>query len=111
MLGHVLSQLRQKVGTWMAQCRVKAYQLKSLCKTIIVIGIDRAILIARYIKSLFVKIKLSIGLCRARLIIVELLIRAGLLLALRTLGWIGTQLATIACKIRQRVSSLLKRDN
>ena len=111
MLGHVLSQLQQKVGTWMALCRAKVSQMKLLCKTIIARGIDLTIRIAQYIKHLFAKIKLSIGLCRAQLIIVELLIRAGLLLALRTLGRIGTQLQIIAHKIHQRVLSLLKRGN
>jgi hypothetical protein len=82
--------------------------LKKLCNNITALGTDLMTHIAQYIKFLFAKIKLSIGLCRARFIIVELFIKAGLLLVLRTLGQIGTLLATIVCKIRQRVLSLLK---
>ena len=108
MLGPALLQIQKKVGTWMDQCRVKVSLLKLLWSNIIAVGIDRMTLIVQYIKFLFAKIRLSIGLCRARFIIVELLIRAGLLLVLRTLGQIGTLLATIVCKIRQRVLSLLK---
>jgi hypothetical protein len=111
MLGHVLSQLQQKVGTWMVLCRAKVSQMKLLCKTIIARGIDRMILIVQYIKLHLAKIKPSIERCRALLTKVVQLIKVAITLALHKLGLIGLQLQIIAHKIHQRVLSLLKRGN
>jgi hypothetical protein len=111
MLGHVLSQLQQKVGTWMALCRAKVSQLISLCKTIIVLGIDRMILIVQYIKLQFVALKLNIKALVVRLTNQVLLIKVGLMNVLHKLGQLGQQLLTIARQILQRVLNLLKRDN
>ena len=111
MLGLAISKIQKMGGIFRDLWCAMVLILKKLCNNIIALGTDLMTRIVQYTKLLLAKIKLSIGLCRARLIIAELLIRAGLLLVLRTLGWIGTQLATIACKIRQRVSSLLKRGN
>lgn len=109
MLGPVLSQLQQKVGTWMALCRVKVSPLKSLCKTIIARGIDRMILIAQYIKSQCVALKLNIELCLARYTNQVPLMKLGLMNVLHKVGQLGQQLLIIARKIHQRVLSLLKR--
>jgi hypothetical protein len=109
MLGLVLSQLRQKVGTWMGQCRAKVSLMKSLCKTIIAAGIDRVILIAQYIKSQLVALKLSIKPCLAQLTNQVLLIKVGLMNVLHSLGQVGQQLLTTARQILQRVLNLLKR--
>jgi hypothetical protein len=108
MLGLAISKIQKMGGIFKGLWCAMVLTPKKLCNNIIALGTDLMTHIAQSIKLLFAKIKLSIGLCRARFIIVELLIRAGLLLVLRTLGWIGTQLATIVCKIRQRVLSLLK---
>ena len=108
MLGLVISKIQKMGGIFRDLWCAMVLTLKKLCNNITALGTDLMTHIAQYIKFLFAKIRLSIGLCRARFITVELLIRAGLLVVLRTLGWIGTLLATIACKIRQRVLSLLK---
>jgi hypothetical protein len=108
MLGLAISKIQKMGGIFKDLWCAMVLTLKKLCNNIIALGTDLMTHIAQYIKFLFAKIKLSIGLCRARFIIVELLIKAGLLLVLRTLGQIGTLLATIVCKIRQRVLSLLK---
>ena len=110
MLGHVLSQLRQKVGILMGQCRAKVFQLMSLCNNIIVAGIDRVTLTAQYIKSQFVAIQLSIKPYLAQFTNQVLLIKVGLLNVLHKVGQLGQQLLTIARKILQRVLSLVKRD-
>ena len=110
MLGPVIFQIRQKVGILMGQWCVKASQLKTLCKTIIVAGIDRVILIAQYIKSQYVQIKLNIKPYLALFTNQVLLIKVGLLNVLHKVGQLGQQLLTIAHKILQRVLSLLKRD-
>ena len=110
MLGPVIFQIRQKVGILMGQWCVKASQLKTLCKTIIVAGIDRVILIAQYIKSQYAQIKLNIKPYLALFTNQVLLIKVGLLNVLHKVGQLGQQLLTIAHKILQRVLSLLKRD-
>ena len=110
MLGHVLSQLRQKVGTWMALCLAKASQLMSLCKTIIVRGIDQTILTAQYIKSKLAQLKLNIKPLAALFINQALLIKVGLMIALHKLGELGQQLLTIARQILQRAWKLVKRE-
>ena len=109
MLGPVLSQLRQKVGTWMDQCRVKVSQLTSLCKTIIVAGIDRMTLIAQYIKSQCVALKLNIKPYLVQLTNQVLLIKVGLMNVLHSLGQVGQQLLITVRQILQRVLNLLKR--
>ena len=111
MLGPVLSQLRQKVGTWMDQCRAKVLQLTSLCNNIIVAGIDRVILIAQYIKSQLVALKSSIKPCHAQLTNQVLLIKVGIMNVLHKVGQVGQQLLTTVRQILQRVLSLLKRGN
>ncbi len=111
MLGLVLSQLQQKVGTWMALCRAKVSQMKLLCKTIIARGIDRMILIAQYIKSQFAALKSSIELCLARLTKAVLLMKLGLMNVLHKVGQVGQQLLITVRQILQRVLSLLKRDS
>jgi hypothetical protein len=109
MLGHVLSLLRQKAGTWMDQCRVKASLMKSLCKTIIAAGIDRVTLIVQYIKSQYVALKLNIELCLAKCIIAARLTKVEITIALLNLGAHGQQLLTTVRQILQRVLNLLKR--
>ena len=111
MLGPVLSQLRQKVGTWMDQCRVKVSQLTSLCKTIIVAGIDRGTLIAQYIKSQLVALKSNIEHLVAQLTRAVLLMKLGLMNVLHKVGQVGQQLLIIVRQILQRVLNLLKRGN
>jgi hypothetical protein len=109
MLGPVLSQLRQKVGTWMDQCRVKVLQLTSLCNNIIVVGTIRLTLIAQYIKSQLVALKLNIELCLAQLTRAVLLMKLGLMNVLHKIGQVGQQLLITARQILQRVLNLLKR--
>ena len=108
MLGLAISKIQKMGGIFRGLWCAMVLTLKKLYNNITALGIDLMTRIVQYTKLLLAKIKLSIELCRARFIIVELLIRAGLLLVLQTLGRIGTQLATIACKIRQHVLSLLK---
>ena len=109
MLGPVLSQLRQKVGTWMDQCRAKVLQLTSLCNNIIVAGIPRLTLIAQYIKSHLVALKLSIKLLVAQLINQVLLMKLGLMNVLQKVGQVGQQLLITVRQILQRALNLLKR--
>ena len=109
MLGHALLLLRQKAGTWMDQCRVKASHLKSLWNNIIVVGIDRGTLIVQYIKSQLVALKSSIKLCLARLINQVLLMKLGLMNVLHKVGQVGQQLLITVRQILQRVLNLLKR--
>ena len=111
MLGHALSLLRQKAGTWMDQCRVKVFQLILLCSNIIVAGITQLILIAQYIKSQYVALKLSIKPYLVQLTNQALLIKVGLMNVLHSLGQVGQQLLTTARQILQRVLNLLKRGN
>ena len=108
MLGLAISKIQKMGGIFRDLWCAMVLTLKKLYNNITALGTDLMTRIVQYTKLLLAKIKLSIELCRARFIIVELLIRAGLLVVLQTLGRIGTQLATIACKIRQRVLSLLK---
>ena len=108
MLGLAISKIQKMGGIFRDLWCAMVLTPKKLYNNIIALGTDLMTHIVQYTKLLLAKIKLSIELCRARFIIVELLIRAGLLVVLQTLGRIGTQLATIACKIRQHVLSLLK---
>jgi len=109
MLGIVLSQLLKKVGTWMALCRAKVSQMKSLCKTIIARGLDRVILIVQYIKRQYVVLKSNIKALVVRLTNQVLLIKVGLMNVLHKVGQLGQQLQITARQILQRVLSLLKR--
>ena len=111
MLGHVLSQIQQKVGIYKARCSVLVLTLKSLCNNIIAAGIDRVILIAQYIKSQLVALKLNIELCLARLIIAARLTKVEITIALLNLGAHGQQLLITVRQILQRVLNLLKRGN
>ena len=110
MLGPVIFQIRQKVGILMGQCIVKASQLKTLCSTIIVAGIDRVILIAQYIKSQCVATLSNIKPYLAQFINQVPSIKAGIMIAIHKVGQLGQQLLTTVHKILQRVLSLLKRD-
>ena len=109
MLGTAISQIRQKVGILTAQWFAVAFHLKKLCNNIIVAGIDRVILIAQYIKSQCVALKLSIELCLARFTNQVPLMKLGLMTVLHKLGQLGQQLLTTARQILQRVLNLLKR--
>jgi hypothetical protein len=74
--------------------------------------IDQMTHYAQLIKSLFVQVALKVkALLVHYLTIVVLLIRAGLIVALRKLGQIGTKLVTIARKILQRAKPAQKQDN
>jgi len=111
MLGPVLSQIQQKVGIFKDRCSVAVFQLKLHCNNIIVLGIDRTILIAQYIKSQFVVLKLSIEHLVAQFTNQVPLMKLGLMNVLHKVGHFGQQLLIIARKIHQRVLSLLKRGN
>lgn len=111
MLGTVISQILNKVGTWKDQCIAKASEFKKLCNNIIVAGIDQMTLTAQYIKSKFAQIKLSIKPLVAQFTNQVLLIKVGILNVAHKVGQLGQQLVTIARKILQRVLSLLKRGN
>ena len=109
MLGHALSLLRQKAGTWMDQCRAKVFQLILLCNNIIAAGITRLTLIAQYIKSQLVALKSSIKHLVAQLINQVLLMKLGLMNVLQKVGALGQQLLITVRQIPQRVLNILKR--
>jgi hypothetical protein len=111
MLGTVISSLIAKVTSFLDLCLAVVYQMMTLCRTIIVVGIDRMTLIAQYIKSQFVALKLSIKPYLVQLTNQALLIKVGLMNVLHSLGQVGQQLLTTARQILQRVLNLLKRDN
>ena len=111
MLGTVISNLIAKVTSFLDLCLAVVSQMMTLCRTIIAVGIDRMILIAQYIKSQYVALKLSIKPCLAQLTNQALLIKVGLMNALHNLGQVGQQLLTTARQILQRVLNLLKRGN
>jgi hypothetical protein len=111
MLGTVISSLIAKVTSFLDLCLAVVSQMMTLCRTIIVVGIDRMTLIAQYIKSQYVALKLSIKPYRALLINQVLLIKVGLLNVLHSLGQVGQQLLTTVRQILQRVLNLLKRGN
>ena len=110
MLGPVIFQIRLKAGILMDQCIAKVSQLKTLCSTIIVAGIDRVILIVQYIKSQCVATLSNIKPYLAQFINQVPSIKVGLMTAIHKVGQLGQQLLTTAHKILQRVLSLLKRD-
>lgn len=109
MLGTAISQIRQKVGIFQAQCSVVVSTLKLRCKTIIAAGIDRVILIAQYIKSQCVALKSNIELCLAQLTNQVLSMKLGLMIVQHNLGVRGQQLLTTVRQILQRVYQALKR--
>jgi hypothetical protein len=111
MLGTVISSLIAKVTSFLDLCLAVVSQMMTLYRTTIAVGIDRMTLIAQYIKSQCVALKLSIKPCLVQFTNQVLLIKVGILNALHNLGQLGQQLLTIARKIRQRVLSLLKRGN
>jgi hypothetical protein len=109
MLGPAISQIRQKVGIFQAQCSVVVSTLKLRCKTIIAAGIDRVILIAQFIKSQCVALKSNIELCLAQLTNQVLSMKLGLMIVQHNLGVRGQQLLTTVRQILQRVYQALKR--
>jgi hypothetical protein len=111
MLGHVLSQIQQKVGILKDQCSVMVLTLRLHCNNIIALGIDRMTLIVAYIKYQFVALKLSIKPYLAQLTNQVLLIKVGLMTVLHKLGQAGQQLLTTARQILQRALNLLKQGN
>jgi hypothetical protein len=108
MLGHVLSQIQQKVGILKDQCSVMVLTLRLHCNNIIALGIDRMTLIVAYIKFQFAQLKLSIKPYLAQLTNQVLLIKVGLMTVLHKLGQVGQQLLTTARQILQRALNLLK---
>ena len=110
MLGPVIFQIRLKAGILMDQCIAKVSQLKTLCSTTIVAGLDRVILIVQFIKSQCVATLLNIKPYLAQFINQVPSIKVGLMTVLHKLGQLGQQLLTTVHKILQRVLSLLKRD-
>jgi hypothetical protein len=100
-----------KVTSFLDLCLAAVSQMMTLCRTIIAVGIDRMILIAQYIKSQYVALKLSIKPCLAQLTNQVLLIKVGLMNVLHSLGQGGQHLLTTVRQILQRVLNLLKRGN
>jgi len=109
MLGTVISSLMTKVTLFLDLCRVVVLTLKKLCNNIIAVGTDRMTLIAQYIKSQCVALKLSIKPYLVQLTNQALLIKVGLMNVLHSLGQVGQQLLTTARQILQRVYKALKR--
>ena len=92
MLGLVLSQLRQKVGTKKALCTVKGSQLILLWKTIIATGITHLILTVQSISNLLVQIMLKLEHLLAHyLTTVVASIKLGTIHVLHKLGQNGQQ--------------------
>ena len=111
MLGTVISSLIAKVTSFLDLCLAVVSQMMTLYRTIIAVGIDRMTLIAQYIKSQFVALKLSIKPYLVQLTNQALLIKVGLMNVLHSLGQVGQQLLTTVRQILQRVLNLLKRGN
>jgi hypothetical protein len=111
MLGIVISSLIAKVTSFLDLCLAVVSQMMMLYRTIIAVGIDRMTLIAQYIKSQFVALKLSIKPYLVQLTNQALLIKVGLMNVLHKVGQVGRQLLTTARQILQRVLNLLKRGN
>jgi hypothetical protein len=108
MLGTVISSLMTKVTSFLDLCLAVVSQMMTLYRTTIAVGIDRMILIAQYIKSQCVALKLSIELCLAQLTNQVPLMKLGLMNVLHKVGQVGQQVLIIARRIRQRVLNLLK---
>ena len=111
MLGTVISSLIAKVTSFLDLCLAVVSQMMTLCRTIIVVGLDRMTLIAQYIKSQCVALKLNIKPYLVQLTNQALLIKVGLMNVLHSLGQVGQQLLTTVRQILQRVLNLLKRGN
>ena len=111
MLGIVISSLIAKVTSFLDLCLAVVSQMMTLCRTIIAVGIDRMTLIAQYIKSQCVALKLNIKPYLVQLTNQALLIKVGLMNVLHSLGQVGQQLLTTVRQILQRVLNLLKRGN
>ena len=111
MLGTVISSLIAKVTSFLDLCLAVVSQMMTLYRTIIAVGIDRMTLIAQYIKSQFVALKLNIKPYLVQLTNQALLIKVGLMNVLHSLGQVGQQLLTTVRQILQRVLNLLKRGN
>ena len=111
MLGIVISSLIAKVTSFLDLCLAVVSQMMTLYRTIIAVGIDRMTLIAQYIKSQFVALKLSIKPYLVQLTNQALLIKVGLMNVLHKVGQVGQQLLTTVRQILQRVLNLLKRGN
>ena len=111
MLGTVISSLIAKVTSFLDLCLAVVSQMMTLYRTIIAVGIDRMTLIAQYIKSQYVALKLSIKPYLVQLTNQALLIKVGLMNVLHSLGQVGQQLLITVRQILQRVLNLLKRGN
>ena len=111
MLGTVISSLMTKVTSFLDLCLAVVSQMMTLYRTIIAVGTDRMTLIAQYIKSQFVALKLSIKPYLVQLTNQVLLIKVGLLNVLHKVGQVGQQLLITVRQILQRVLNLLKRGN
>ena len=111
MLGTVISSLIAKVTSFLDLCLAVVSQMMTLYRTIIAVGIDRMTLIAQYIKSQYVALKLSIEHLVAQLTNQVLSMKLGLMIARHNLGIRGQQLLTTVHQILQRVLNLLKRGN
>jgi hypothetical protein len=85
--------------------------MMTLCRTIIVVGIDRMTLIAQYIKPQYVALKLSIKPYLVQLTNQVLLIKVGLMNVLHKVGQVGQQLLITVRQILQRAYKALKRGN
>ena len=109
MLGTVISSLIAKVTSFLDLCLAVVSQMMTLYRTIIAVGIDRMTLIAQYIKSQYVALKLSIKPYLVQLTNQGLLIKVGLMNVLHKVGQVGQQLLTTVRQILQRVLNLLKR--
>ena len=109
MLGIAISNLIRKGTLYLAQWYAMILRFKTLCKTIIVGGIDQAILIVQYIKSQYVALKLNIEHLVAQFIIVARLTKIEFMIALLNLGVRGQQLVTTVRQILRRVYQALKR--
>jgi hypothetical protein len=109
MLGTVISSLMTKVTLFLDLCLAAVSQMMMLYRTTIAVGTDRMTLIAQYIKSQCVALKLSIKPYLVQLTNQALLIKVGLMNVLHSLGQVGQQLLTTVRQILQRVLNLLKR--
>ena len=109
MLGPVLTSLIAKVTSFLDLCLALVFQMMTLCRTIIAVGLDRVILIVQYIKLQCVALKSSIKPCLARLTTAVLLMKLGLMNVLHKVGQVGRQLLITVRQIPQRVLNLLKR--
>ena len=109
MLGTVISSLMTKVTSFLDLWLAMVSQMMTLYRTIIAVGIDRMTLIAQYIKSQFVALKLNIELCLAQLTNQVPLMKLGLMNVLHKVGQVGQQLLITVRQILQRVYKVLKR--